>query len=160
MYIRWLVFSSYLLSLYLFIYWLSDITITNSNGYSVSLWNIPQWIFASSKLFPSCSQFHLSFFSLSFNFTMWSYGITKSTILQVFLFVDYYKVWSSDRDYMIRLYVKIPEECVRLFLQDRFKVLHIPFVRMVKFQFLEQFPVDHLSHPVVPSLMLICYIRL
>ena len=29
-----------------------------------------------------------------------------------------------------------------------------PFVHMVKFKFLEQFPVDHLAHPEVSSLML------
>ena len=37
--------------------------------------------------------------------------------------------------------------------------MHIPFVSMVKFQFLEQFPVDHLSHPVVSNLVLFsCYL--
>ena len=33
-------------------------------------------------------------------------------------------------------------------------VLHIPFVRMVKFQFLAQFPVDDLAYSVVSSLIL------
>ena len=64
---------------------------------------------------------YLSFFSLSFNFTLWSTRRVKSTILQVFFFfsfflflfflfffVDYYKVWSSGRDQVIRLYIKIP----------------------------------------------------
>ena len=46
---------------------------------------------------------------------------------------------------MIRLYLKIPEELVRLVLPDRFWVVHIPFVRMVKFKLLAQFPVDHLA---------------
>ena len=32
----------------------------------------------------------LAFFSLSFNFTLWSDGTAKSTILQVLFFVDYY----------------------------------------------------------------------
>ena len=44
---------------------------------------------------------YLSFFSDSFNFTLWSARTAKSTILQVlffFFFVDYYKVWSSDHD--------------------------------------------------------------
>ena len=43
---------------------------------------------------------YLSFFSLSFNFTRWSAGAAKSTILQVFFFFHYYyyKVWSSGRD--------------------------------------------------------------
>ena len=62
---------------------------------------------------------------------------------------------------MIRLDVKITEESVFVILLDRFWVVHIPFVRMVKFKFLAQFPVDHLAHPVVPSiiLFLICCIR-
>ena len=38
-------------------------------------------------------------------------------------------------------------EFLRLILQDWFWFVNIPFVRMVKFQFLAQFPVDHLSHP-------------
>ena len=48
---------------------------------------------------------YLSFFSLSFRFILWSAGTAKSTILQIlFVFVDYYKVWSSGRDWVIRLY--------------------------------------------------------
>ena len=38
------------------------------------------------------------------------FEIAKSTILHVNFFVDYYKVWSSDRDKVIRLYVKVSEE--------------------------------------------------
>ena len=30
-----------------------------------------------------------------------------------FFFVDYYKIWSSGRDLVIRLYLKIPEKFVR-----------------------------------------------
>ena len=41
---------------------------------------------------------------------------------------------------MIHLYLKIPE----VILQDRFWVVYIPFVRMIKFKFLAQFRVDHL----------------
>ena len=52
---------------------------------------------------------YLSFFSHSFNFILWSAGTAKSTILQILFFVvDYYKVWSSGRDQVIRLYVKVP----------------------------------------------------
>ena len=36
---------------------------------------------------------------------------------------------------MIRLYLKILEEFVHLILQDKFWVVHVPFVRMVKFQY-------------------------
>ena len=38
---------------------------------------------------------------------------------------------------MIRLNLKIPKNFERLILQDRFWVLHIPLVRIVKFQFLQ-----------------------
>ena len=38
--------------------------------------------------------------------------------------------------------------------KDRCWVVHIPFVGMVKFKFLAHFPVDHLAHPVVSSLVL------
>ena len=55
---------------------------------------------------------------------------------------------------MIRLNVKIPKEFVRVIIQDRFWVVYIPFVCMVKFKFLVQFLVDHLAHPVVSSLIL------
>ena len=43
---------------------------------------------------------YLSFFSHSFSFILWSARTAKSTIFQilVFFFVDYYIVWSSDRD--------------------------------------------------------------
>ena len=39
-----------------------------------------------------------------------------------------------------------------LFLQNSFWVVHVPFVRIVKFQFLTQFPVDHLAHPIISIL--------
>ena len=51
---------------------------------------------------------YLSFFSHSFGFMLWSARTAKSTILQILFFVDYYKVWSSGRDLVIRLYVKVP----------------------------------------------------
>ena len=52
---------------------------------------------------------YLSFFSLSFRIILWSAGTAKSTILQIFFFfVDYYEVWSSGWDQVIRLYVKVP----------------------------------------------------
>ena len=35
--------------------------------------------------------------------------------------------------------------------------LHIPFCSMVKFSYLEEFQMDHLSHPVVPSLVLFSF---
>ena len=60
---------------------------------------------------------YLSFFSHSFRIILWSAGIAKSTILQIlffvfffFFFFDFYMVWSSGQDYVIRLYVKVPQE--------------------------------------------------
>ena len=38
---------------------------------------------------------------------------------------------------------------------DRCWIVHIPFVRMVKFKFLAHFPVDHLTNPVMSSLVLL-----
>ena len=76
-----------------------------------------------------------------------------SFLFSFFFFVDYYKIWSSGRDSVIRLYLKIPEEFGRLIFQDRCWFLHIPLVLTVKFQFFAQFPVDHLAHPVVSSLI-------
>ena len=51
-------------------------------------------------------------------------------------------------------YLKVTGNLMCLILQDRFWVVQIPFGRMVKFQFLAQFPVDHLLHPVVSTLIL------
>ena len=40
-------------------------------------------------------------------------------------------------------------------LQHRFWVVYIPLVRMVKFNIFAQFPMDHLTHPVVSSPILL-----
>ena len=45
------------------------------------------------------------------------------------------------------------EEFLRLILPDKFWVVHKPFVRMVKFELLAQFQVDHLLCPVVSILI-------
>ena len=66
------------------------------------------------------------------------------------LFVVVYNLdWLSGWDEVSSLYLKIPEEFVRLILLDRFRDVYILFFRTVKFQFLAQFPVDHFTHPVV-----------
>ena len=69
-------------------------------------------------------------------------------------FVDYNKVWLCGWDQVICLYFKIPKKFVHLILQERCWVVHIPFIHMVKFKFLAQFPLNHLSYPVVSSLIL------
>ena len=43
---------------------------------------------------------------------------------------------------------------MRIILSGGFCFVHISFGYMVKFESLVQFPVDHLSHPVMPSLVL------
>ena len=43
---------------------------------------------------------------------------------------------------------------MRLILEDRCWVVHITFDRMVEFQFLAQFPLDHLAHPFVSNFIL------
>ena len=79
---------------------------------------------------------YLFLFSLSFSFTQRSAATVKSTIRQVLFFVYYHKVTSSGRDKMIRLYLKIPENFVRLIFKDGCWVVHIPFVCVVKFKLL------------------------
>ena len=48
------------------------------------------------------------------------------------IFFYYYKVWSFRRDQVIRLDLKITKGFGHLILQDRFRVVHIPFVRLVE----------------------------
>ena len=45
---------------------------------------------------------------------------------------------------------------MRLITFDGFWVVHIPVVRMVKFDFFAQLSVDHLSYPILSSLILFC----
>ena len=72
----------------------------------------------------------------------------------LFYFVFYYiAVRSTGPDQGICLYLKIPENIAHHILQERFWVKHVPFVGMVKFKFLAQFLVDHLSHPIISSLI-------
>ena len=62
-------------------------------------------------------------------------------------------VWYSSRDYVIYLYLEIPESFVDFILQKRFGFAYLQFVRMVKLQFLVQFLVDQLTQTVVSSLI-------
>ena len=101
---------------------------------------------------------YLSLFSFSLIFPLWLAEMAKFTIRQV-CFIFYFlftitKGWSFCRDQEICLYLKISDKFVRFLFLDGFCFVHIPFGSMVKFQFLAQFPMDHLSHPVVSSLIL------
>ena len=44
---------------------------------------------------------------------------------------------------------------MRFILFDGFWFVYTPFISMVKFQFIAQFPVDHFSYPVVSILTLL-----
>ena len=79
---------------------------------------------------------YLSFFSLFFQFYSMVSLTAKSTIRQVLLL----------------LLIIIRSGCLPEIFQDRCLVVHIPFVRMVKFQFLAQLPGDHIAHSVMSHL--------
>ena len=101
----------------------------------------------------------VSIISSGFQFVQLA-GTARSTILQVLSFLLII-IRSSGRDKVMCLYVKISGEFARLIFQDRFYFVHISLVRIVKLQFLAQFPVGQLTHPAVSSLsVLICCIRL
>ena len=59
----------------------------------------------------------------------------------------------SGHHQVICLYLKIPEDVVQLILLNRFQFVHIPFLWLVKFKFLAQFPVDHFARLVVSNLI-------
>ena len=121
---------------------------------------IVTFMFESFSIPKQGSGTYYSFHFLS-NFILWSARTAKSTILQIvsFFFLDYCKVWSSDRDYVISLYVKIPWEFICLIPQGRCWVVHIPLVRMIKFKFHTQLPLYHLAYLDVSSLLLFVFFR-
>ena len=112
------------------------------------------FMFHSFFLFPCKIDVFILLFAVFQFYSVVSSDSKANNSVIFFFLVDYYKVWSSGWDQVIRLYLKIPETHVHLILQDKFLVIHIPFVRMVKLKFLAQFQVDHLDHPVVSSLIL------
>ena len=79
---------------------------------------------------------YLSFVSFSFNFILWSAGTAKYTILQVLFFLLIILI--SGHLAEIRGFVCMSKFhwSLYLILQDRYSVLHVLFVRMVKFKFL------------------------
>ena len=58
---------------------------------------------------------------------------------------------------MIRLFPKTPEEFVRLILQGRFWVVHIPFLRRIELQFVAQIPLDYLAYTVMSNLIVFLF---
>ena len=110
------------------------------------------------NLFNSLARsWYLSFFSYSLSFILWSARTANSTILQ-FLFFSWLLLglvfWPR---LVIRLYVKVPKEFMCVIFYVICWVVHIPFVRRVKFKFLAHLPVDHIAHPVVSILILLLY---
>ena len=98
--------------------------------------------FMFHSLFNSLARWwYLSYFSHSFSFILWSAVTAKFNILQVLFFVDYYKVWFLDG---IRWSVCMLKSHMSLC---------VSFPR-VKCKFIAHFPVDHLAHLVVSSLVL------
>ena len=73
-----------------------------------------------------------------------------NSVSSLFLSFQGLVVWPRLGDF----YLIITENFVRFILQDWFWVVHISSVRMIRLQFLAQFPVDHFAHPVVSSLTL------
>ena len=107
------------------------------------------------SVFISLTKFrYLSLFSLSFNFILCPARTGKFSFSKVFFFVN--QVGSSDWDWVICLYIQIAEKLACLILQDRFYVVHIPPIRMVKFDFFSQLPVDNLSQPFMCRLYFFC----
>ena len=92
MYIRWLIFSRDLLSLYPAVYflnmWFSGImAVMNSKRDSASPWKIPLWIFVSAKLLPRAVSSTLQVcmvFSMKFDF-MWYFVHFETVYLSSFV---------------------------------------------------------------------------
>ena len=122
MYIRWLIFSWDLLSLYPAVHflsmWLSGIVaIINSNSNCGTPWNITLWIFASAKLFPPANNSTLPIFTVfSIKF------VTSSDILNI---------WSSllstlRDDIILLLLLLLSLLLLLLFLYPK-RIFHIIF---------------------------------
>ena len=102
LFIRWLIFSCDLFSLYPSVHflrvWLSGImVIMNSNGDSESPWKILLWIFASAKLLPpavNCTLQVFIVFSIKFMNSSDILYILKLLIIQVCGTISYAFLWS------------------------------------------------------------------
>ena len=92
---------------------------------------------------------HLSFFSLSFSFILWSAGAAKSTILQVLFFLLIIIRSGLLAETRRSVCMSKSHRSLRVPFSMTCWLEHIPFVRIVKFKFLAHLPVDHLAHPIV-----------
>ena len=91
---------------------------------------------------------YLSFFLFSFTLTLKS-AMAVSSLLLLLLLRLVVCPWLGDP-----FVLQNPESSVCLILLDRFLVVRLLFVHMVKFPFLAQFLVNSLIHQAVLSLML------
>ena len=73
--------------------------------------------------------------------------------MQFIFFVNHYKIWSPNRNYVIYFYLNFLDNCKRLILKYGFCFVNIPFGSMVKFKFLAKFPMDLFSHLIMSSLI-------
>ena len=90
---------------------------------------------------------YLSVFSLSFSFTK-----RKCPQFGCFsFFVDYLVVWPRLVDPFVS---QKPKEIFVSHFLGGIWIVHITFVRMVKFKLFAQLPIDYLPYPVVSSLIL------
>ena len=106
---------------------------------------------------------YLPFFSHSFSFILLSAGTAKSTILQILPFFFFFLLIIIRSGLLgeIRWSVCMSKThrslCVS-FSRTGAVFVHTPLVGMVKSKFLAHFPVDHLAHPVVSSLVLFLWL--
>ena len=103
--------------------------------------------------FPSKVKVLILFFSLSFNFTLWSVGTVNSTVLFVVVVVVVVVVRTGRLTEISRSVCISKSQkslCISICRTDS----GLPFVHMVKYQFLSLFLLDHLAHVVVCSLII------
>ena len=75
---------------------------------------------------------HLSLFPFSYIFNLLSRGYQSSLFDRFSLFfLNYHLVWSSSRELLICLYLKIPENFVCFILQVRFLFVQMPFASFI-----------------------------
>ena len=98
---RWLIFSAIYeacIAVHFLSMWLSGIiTITNSNGDSISPWKIPLWIFTSVKLFRLAVRLILQFcvvFSIDFMNSSNILYIFRQSIIQLWTRRREFKSWT------------------------------------------------------------------
>ena len=130
------------------------------------LWTVPRFLttfgisvsFIFHRFLSSLAKSkYLCPFSLSFIFTLWFSGTVKLTLQVLFFLLSYWLflilvLWSGLRDLSV---TQITRWFYAFHFSERILFVYVPFVVkfMVKFQFLAQFPVDHLSHSLVLPLL-------